>query len=269
LVLDRFVSAAACDELIERADELMRTVDLTDVRSIFTTKEQERTSDDYFLGSGGEIRFFFEEEAFAADGELRQPIEDSINKIGHALHDLDPAFDRFSRAPALAEVATDVGVGDSVLVQSMYLCKQPRIGGEVGCHQDATFLYTEPVSVTGFWFALEDATVDNGCLWAAPGGHRTSLRKLFKRLPAGGTEFEVLDPTPLPDPHGGALVPLEAAKGTLVVLDGRLPHWSDVNRSEQSRHAYSVHVIDPTADYPEWNWLQRSRPLRGFSAANR
>jgi phytanoyl-CoA hydroxylase len=266
LVLDRFVDAGACDELIERADELMRTADLTDVRSIFTTKEQERTSDDYFLGSGGEIRFFFEEEAFAPDGELRQPIEDSINKIGHALHDLDPVFDRFSRAPALAEVAADVGVGDSVLVQSMYLCKQPRIGGEVDCHQDATFLYTEPVSVTGFWFALEDATLDNGCLWAAPGGQRTPLRKLFKRAPGGGTEFEVLDPSPLPDPHGGTLVPLEAAKGTLVVLDGRLPHWSDVNRSERSRHAYSVHVIDPRADYPAWNWLQRSQPLRGFTA---
>ncbi len=163
-------------------------------------------------------------------------------------------------------MATDVGVGDSVLLQSMYLCKQPRIGGEVGCHQDATFLYTEPVSVTGFWFALEDATIDNGCLWAAPGGHRSPLRKLFKRAPAGGTEFEVLDPTPLPDPHGGTLVPLVAAKGTLVVLDGRLPHWSDVNRSERSRHAYSVHVIDPQADYPAWNWLQRSQPLRGFSA---
>jgi phytanoyl-CoA hydroxylase len=265
LVLERFVDAVACDELIERADELMRTADLTDVRSIFTTKEQERTSDDYFLGSGGEIRFFFEEEAFAPNGELRQPIEDSINKIGHALHDLDPVFDRFSRAPALADVATDVGVGDSVLLQSMYLCKQPRIGGEVDCHQDATFLYTEPVSVTGFWFALEDATVDNGCLWAAPGGHHSSLRKLFKRAPAGGTEFEVLDPTPLPDPHGGSLVPLEATKGTLVVLNGRLPHWSDVNRSDRSRHAYSVHVIDPTAVYPEWNWLQRSQPLRGFS----
>ena len=70
LVLDRFVDARACDELIERADELMRTADLTDVRSVFTTKEQERTSDDYFLGSGGEIRFFFEEEAFAADVHL-------------------------------------------------------------------------------------------------------------------------------------------------------------------------------------------------------
>jgi phytanoyl-CoA hydroxylase len=244
----------------------MRTADLSEVRSIFTTKEQERVSDDYFLGSGGEIRFFFEEEAFAPDGTLRQPIEDSINKIGHALHDLDPVFDRFSRQPALAEVAADLGMDDALLLQSMYLCKQPRIGGEVGCHQDATFLYTDPITVTGFWFALEDATVDNGCLWAAPGGHRTSLRKLFKRRADGpGTEFEVLDDTPLPDPHEpGALVPLETPAGTLVVLNGTLPHWSDENRSARSRHAYSLHCIRASAAYPAWNWLQRDLPLRGF-----
>jgi phytanoyl-CoA hydroxylase len=54
----------------------------------------------------------------------------------------------------------------------MYIFKQPGIGGEVGCHQDATFLYTDPITVTGFWFAIEDATLENGCLWAAPGGHR-------------------------------------------------------------------------------------------------
>ena len=70
---------------------------------------------------------------------------------------------------------------DPVVLQSMYIFKQPSIGGEVGCHQDATFLYTDPITVTGFWFALEDATLENGCLWAAPGGHRGPLRQLFKR----------------------------------------------------------------------------------------
>lgn len=41
-------------------------------------------------------------------------------------------------------------------------------------HQDATFLYTEPLgSVMGVWIALEDATLDNGCLWFIPGSHRS------------------------------------------------------------------------------------------------
>ena len=50
----------------------------------------------------------------------------------------------------------------------------------------------------------------------------------------------------------------------MVVLHGLLPHWSDVNRSPVSRHAYSLHCIDATAEYPAWNWLQRppEMPLR-------
>ena len=56
-------------------------------------------------------------------------------------------------------------------------------------------------------------------------------------------------------------------KGALVVLHGTLPHRSGPNHSDLSRHAYSVHTIDPTAAYPSDNWLQRdpSLPLRGFA----
>jgi phytanoyl-CoA hydroxylase len=234
---------------------------------VFTTDEQARDSDAEFLASGSTIWCFFEEEAFGPDGELTRAKELSINKIGHAQHDLDDEFERFSYDPRLAEIADDVGLADARALQSMYIFKQPHIGGEVGCHQDATFLYTDPISVTGFWFAIEDATLDNGCLWAAPGGHRGPVRQLFKRNDAGdGTVFEPLDDTPLPapPPAGDELVPLEVPAGTLVVLDGRLPHWSDVNRSGVSRHAYTLHCISGAADYPDWNWLQRpaDMPLR-------
>jgi phytanoyl-CoA hydroxylase len=90
---------------------------------------------------------------------------------------------------------------------------------------------------------------------------------LFKRNETGeGTVMETLDATPLPTPPptGDGLVPLEVPAGTLVVLNGRLPHWSDVNRSDVSRHAYTLHCISGDADYPEWNWLQRpaEMPLR-------
>ena len=153
----------------------------------------------------------------------------------------------------------------------MYIFKQPGIGGEVGCHQDATFLWTDPISVVGFWIALEDATVENGCLWAAKGSHRGPLRQLFKRADGGGTEFEQLDATPLPQPPGD-LEPLPVPAGTLVVLDGLLPHWSDANRSPRSRQAYSLHCISAAARYPSWNWLRRGqdmplRPLARHAAA--
>jgi phytanoyl-CoA hydroxylase len=260
LVVPDFVDAGARRRLRERAIDIVEAWEPSEQRSVFTTNEQARVSDAEFLASGSTIWCFFEEDAFDADGELAQPKELSINKIGHAQHDLDDEFQRFSYDPRLAEIATDIGMVDAHALQSMYIFKQPHIGGEVGCHQDATFLYTDPITVTGFWFAIEDATLDNGCLWAAPGGHLGPVRQLFKRTEAGdGTVMETIDDTPLPQPPpaGDELVPLEVPAGTLVVLNGRLPHWSDINRSAQSRHAYTLHCISGNADYPEWNWLRR------------
>ena len=268
LVVEGFAPAEACAALKHRAVEIVEAWEPTAERTVFTTDQQERTSNREFLESGSSIWCFFEADAFDESGELGQDKTLSINKIGHAMHDLDPVFESFSYAPELAEVALDIGISDPVAIQSMYIFKQPHIGGEVNCHQDATFLYTEPLSVVGFWFAIEDATLENGCLWAQPGGHRGPLRQRFERAGAtndDGTRFVPLDDTPLPEPPEG-LVPIEAAAGTLVVLNGLLPHWSDVNRSPTSRHAYSLHCIDGTARYPDSNWLQRpaSMPLRSL-----
>jgi phytanoyl-CoA hydroxylase len=263
LVVPDFVPSNDCERLIAHATELVEEWDPSEARSVFSTTDQARTTDDYFLESGDKVRFFFEEEAFDADGELLQPKQLSINKIGHAEHDLDPVFSEFSRRPAVAEIAADLGFVDPRLVQSMYIFKQPRIGGEVVQHQDATFLYTDPVSVVGFWYALQDATIENGCLWAVPGGHRTTLRKRFTRTGGGATMFEEYDAAPFVD---AGQVPLEARAGTLVLLHGLLPHRSGHNSSDRSRHAYSVHVVEAAAKYPDDNWLRRGPdlPFRGF-----
>jgi phytanoyl-CoA hydroxylase len=265
LVVEDVVDRATCAALVARAEELVDAFDpdALGVRSIFTTNEQARHSDDYFLDSGDKVSFFFEEEAFDDAGRLRQAKALSINKIGHALHDLDPVFGPFSHSAALGSVAESLGLHDPRVLQSMYIFKQPRIGGEVNCHTDHTFLWTDPASCVGFWFALQDATLENGCMWALPGGHHLPARSRFRRAAAGGTTMEVLDPEPYPTE---GLVPLEAPAGTMVVLHGLLPHLSGPNRSDRSRHAYTLHVIDGSAAYPADNWLQRSAdlPLRGF-----
>ena len=260
LVLERFVSDAACDELRTRAGELVQEFDPQEVVSIFSTHEQNRLTDDYFLNSGDKIRFFFEENAFNTDGTLKFEKEKSINKIGHALHDLDPVFDRFSRNANVQQLATALGFDKPLLVQSMYIFKQPNIGGEVTCHQDSTFLYTEPTDIVGLWFALEDATVENGCLWAIPGGQRGGLKSRWVRS-SEGMKFVTLDAEPWPEDK---LVPLEVPKGSLIVLNGLLPHRSFENKSSRSRHAYTLHLIKADAKYAADNWLQRSLPLRGF-----
>ncbi len=263
LVIPGFKGGDEIAALRQRAGEIVNEFDPAQGGGIFTTRSQATAKDDYFLRSDNTIRCFFEEEAFGEDGALRQDKALSINKIGHALHDLDPVFERFSRDPKLAAVARDLGLADARVWQSMYIFKQPGIGGEVRWHQDATFFETTPVTVTTFWFALEDATIDNGCLWVEPGGHRGPMRERFVRH---GDEIRMETLSTLPWPDDSVAVPLEAAAGSLVCFHGLLPHYSAPNRSPVSRHAYTLHATDGASLYSPQNWIQRDAafPARGF-----
>lgn len=263
LVLPGFKSAADLAKVRARAQALVDAFEPDGSTGVFSTRNQARTADAALIASADQVHCFFEEEAFDAEGRLVVPKERAINKIGHALHDLDPVFERFSHGPELAALAADLGLADPQVWQSQVIFKQPAIGGEVRWHQDATFFVSTPISVTTFWFALEDAAVDNGCLWAEPGGHRGPLRERFVRDGEQLT-LEVLDRTPWPDQRTAVPLPCEA--GTLIVFHGLLPHYSAPNRSARSRLAYTLHATDGRTSYAPTNWLQRpaSLPVRGF-----
>ena len=263
IILPNFKSAEEIAALRARAGQIVADFDPSAAQGVFSTKEQEKTTDDYFLGSDNTVRCFFEEEAFGPDGQLKQDKSLSINKIGHAMHDLDPAFRAFTADVRLETLARQLGLSQPQVWQSMYIFKQPGIGGEVRWHQDATYFDTAPVSVTTFWFALEDATLENGCMWAEPGGHRTPMRERFLRH-GDQVRMEKLDDTPWPD--NSTAVPLECKAGSLVCFHGLLPHYSAPNRSPVSRHAYTLHVTDGRTNYSPNNWIQRDAafPVRGF-----
>ena len=265
VILRDYCPVPACDELRQRALALVDAFDPASVRSVFSTTKQTQLDDDYFISSGDKIRFFLEDDAFDERGNLRQSKHDSLNKMGHAMHDLDPVFDRFSHTPKLAATVDSLGFRDPGIIQSMYIFKPPRIGGEVVCHQDSTYLYTEPESCIGFWFAIEDATLDNGCMHFIPGAHKGPLKARNYRKDDGRLVTEVLDDSPWPEERR---LPAAAPAGTLVIFNGRAPHMSGPNRSDRSRHAYTLHVIDQHSHYPANNWLQRGPdlPLRGFDA---
>jgi phytanoyl-CoA hydroxylase len=263
LILENFVGVDQCQRLREHTLKLIDAFDETEYAHVFSAMEQTQLGDQYFEESGDKIRFFFEHDAFDEGGKLKQAKEHSLNKIGHAMHDLDPVFNDFSRTPDLAEASRQIGFSDPAIIQSMYIFKPPRIGGEVYCHQDSTFIYTEPESCVGFWFALEDATVDNGCMQFIPGGHKMGLKERHLRGEDGKLKFEKLDDSPWPE---NSTIAAEAPAGTLVIFDGRTPHLSGPNLSDKSRHAYTLHLIDRACHYPAENWLQRGDdlPLRGF-----
>ena len=253
VVIKDFVNRHQRKLLMHRAEQLIDEFQPPNKLSVFSTDEQERTSDDYFLNSGDQMRFFFEEEAIDENGNFTVPKQKSINKIGHAQHILDPVYKKIINELNFPKLGKQLGIKTPRALQSMHIFKQPSIGGEVGLHQDSSFLYTEPMSCIGFWFALEDANEENGCLQAMTGEHRTPIKKRFRLSENGGTEFELLDDTPWPEKP---LDMLEVKAGTLIILHGQLPHYSAANKSTKSRQAFSLHLVDQDCHYATDNWLQ-------------
>jgi phytanoyl-CoA hydroxylase len=211
-----------------RAERNRRRLRPGESRAVFTTRDQENASDAWFLGSDNTVRCFFEEEAFDADGQLKQAKALSINKIGHAMHDLDPVFEAFTRDAKLAAVARDLGLAQPQVWQSMYIFKQPGIGGEVRWHQDATFFDSDPDQR------------DHLLVRAGRRDHRQRLpvdrtgrppRPAARTLPARRRPDHDGKAGRTPWPDDSTAVPLEARAGSLVCFHGLLPHYSAPNRS--------------------------------------
>lgn len=253
LVFDQLFSELEMANLRNEALSIVDAFDPASTRSVFSTNN-DKNRDDYFLSSGDKVRCFFEEEAFDSAGELTQTKAKSINKIGHALHHLSPVFKAFSHHSAIANIAKDLGCAKPEIRQSMYIFKQAKIGGVIRWHQDATYFFTEPQSVLTFWFAIEDANVQNGCLQVHKNGAEFPIKEQFKRYPDDSTELVTLLDKPWPeDDHA---MPLEVKKGSLVVFNGALPHFSEANRSLHSRHAFTLHITSGLSEYNAFNWLQ-------------
>ncbi|KAM9207364.1 phytanoyl-CoA dioxygenase domain-containing protein 1-like isoform 1-T2 [Dugong dugon] len=267
LVLEGFLSADECVTMKERIGKIVAKMDVPlHCRTVFPPglegQFQGKGSTEYFLSSGDNIRFFFEKDVFDKEGNFRVPPEKSINKIGHALHALDPVFKSVTYSPKIQALARSLGLQMPVVVQSMYIFKQPHFGGEVTPHQDATYLYTEPLGrLLGVWIALEDASLENSCLWFIPGSHTSGVSRRLVLDPASsatGTSCLGSDPAW----ENSLFVPTPVKTGALILLHGQVVHKSEQNLSDRSRHAYTFHLMEASGTIwsPE-NWLQPTAEL--------
>ncbi|OCT65435.1 phytanoyl-CoA dioxygenase domain-containing protein 1 [Xenopus laevis] len=267
LVLEGIFSPQECERMKQEIGKILEEMDVpSHCRTEFSTQHEDQLhaqgNADYFMTSGDKIRFFFEKGVFDEKGNFLVKREKSVNKIGHALHAHNAVFKEATHKAQVQETGRHLGLKKPVIVQSMYIFKQPGIGGEVTPHQDATFLNTEPLGrIIGFWIAVEDATEENGCLWFIPGSHRAGISRRMVRTPPGTfplTEFVGKEPKYDEDQFVAAPVP----KGGLVLIHGEVVHKSEQNSSPNSRHAYSFHVME--SEETKWspdNWLQATPEL--------
>jgi phytanoyl-CoA hydroxylase len=300
LLLRGFASPTQVQSMKDQMESLTDEWDPAEKTMSFSTDEnanENHGSDDYFLESASRVHFFAEPTALEDGGSLKEEYKKNklraLNKAGHAMHIIPGAFCDYTQSPGVQSLVADLGWDDPVVPQSMYICKNAHIGGVVHSHQDSTFLFTEPrQSCLGLWLALDDATLQNGCLWVRPKSHREPVRRQFKRNEEHFTQ-EVIDEGSnvgkgnlsepkmiidtfrkdiawegqLPDnsesPCQGLLdagfIPVECNAGDLLVFPGELDHLSLPNFSDQQRHTFQLHLVEGPGAGVTWsknNWLQ-------------
>jgi len=256
LVIENYATNDEINHLSNNAKKIIEEFDMEEVK-VFTTDNQTDILDRYFLESAIKSSCFFEENAFNDNGNLSVDKMLAINKIGHAMHDLDPECGRIAYKKKLYDIMVSIGLSYPTIVQSQYIFKQPKIGAKVNPHTDSTFIYTEPLSCVAAWLAMEDATIQNGCLCVIPGSHTYPLQERFIKNNKG-TETHFIDTSQKRINWDlDKLQPVPVKKGSLVLLHGEIVHASYANVSSKSRHAFVLHLVDKLAIWPADNWLQR------------
>jgi phytanoyl-CoA hydroxylase len=145
----------------------------------------------------------------------------------------------------------------------MYVFKNPSKGIPVDPHRDSSFLVTTPNTVQAIWTSIDYATKENGCLRCVPGSHKRGPNVMHKKTvdPTVGNIINVPHFNPENDDayDMSHYADLEVSPGSVIMLKSNLLHWSEANKSQNSRNAFAIHMVegDGSAEYDPGNWLDR------------
>ena len=92
----------------------------------------------------------------------------------HFPHKVSEIMANFLGHPAIVDVLTKVISPNVKCMQSMLCIKASGKPGQA-LHQDEFYIPTRDRSLTGGWIAMDDATMENGCLWVIPGSHKHGI----------------------------------------------------------------------------------------------
>ena len=141
-------------------------------------------------------------------------------------------FRSLAHHPVMVGIAIELIGQDVALFQSMLLMKPPRFGGQKVWHQDNAYFRLEPNDVFGFWIALDDTDVENGCMHVIPGSHREGI----------GEHGGVADDYGLSSaPAQNNAIACIMKAGDALVFHGETYHYTPPNKSDRRRRALQYH----------------------------
>lgn len=226
------------------------------------------------LLSDNEIKELRQDTVTLARGEYEcdnmKPLPDSVTDeeaIGRVLcihqpHFVSETIEKYVKHPKICGILSQITAahlpfwdGSVKCMQSMLFVKPPNFQGQAW-HQDEIYIPTRDRSLIGAWIAMDDATVENGCLWVLPGSHRQGY--LYpQRNHENPDEFDFAQESYGFD--GSEEVPVEVTTGTLVFFNGYLLHRSRKNRGNTFRRVLVNHYCNSWSLLP-WSIREGERP---------
>ncbi len=155
--------------------------------------------------------------------------------------------------PAMVEALRGMIGPDIKCMQSMLFIKSAGKPGQAW-HQDEDYIPTRDRSLTGGWIALDDATIENGCLWVLPGSHRRGV--LYPQAQQSDARFDCAEQsTGFPWSDDDA-VPVQVKAGSIVFFNGYLLHRSLPNTTDGYRRVLVNHYMSASSLLPWTDDLQ-------------
>ena len=219
------------------AEDLFDSAEISDIKN---------EAVEIFKGNRGKIEGIIKMEDNISNFEVLK------NYIAiHFPHKISDTITKYVKHENIANILTGI-IGPNVkCMQSMLFVKGPGKPGQ-SWHQDEYYIPTRDRSLTGVWIAVDDADIDNGCLWVIPGSHKNMPIK--QRIPYKGNEYGDVDMCTLDPYTEKQAIPVEVKKGTVVFFNGYLFHSSLRNKTkDRFRTALVSHYMSAESMLP-WNW---------------
>ncbi|MDF2719172.1 MAG: phytanoyl-CoA dioxygenase [Paenibacillus sp.] len=136
--------------------------------------------------------------------------------------------------------------------------KPPVSGGPTGWHQDyPLWPIIRPSDLVSAWVALDDAVIENGCMWMVPGSHKWGDHQKYLASDSGFKPYHK-QPELLPEGAVVEAVPFEIKKGQVGYHHCMTWHGSPHNRSDRKRRAIAVHYMPGHTRYePSGNHVMK------------
>jgi len=213
--------------------------DLLDAGEIMALKKE---TIDVFRGNRGSVDGLMDVTGLSDKEVLQQ------YSALHFPHKISSLMRDFLTHPAIVRILTQLVSPNVKCMQSMLFVKGPGKAGQ-SWHQDEFYIPTRDRSLIGVWIAIDDATVDNGCLWIIPRSHKPGY--LFRRVANDSSEYADVDTVDVSTYGKEQIIPVEVKWGSVVFFNGYTLHSSLRNKTEDgTRMALVNHYMSAESMLP-------------------